>query len=117
MLEAMVLRGALQLFSTTFGSLGVFFSNGDPPQQLTNRSSSKGIYSGSWTPTKVPANQARATVGIQARLTDRSTHQIVWADSYSYEGLDLPTALGAVVGTLTRSLRRAFPQMHKAKPS
>ena len=24
MLEAMVLRGALQLFSTTFGSLGVF---------------------------------------------------------------------------------------------
>ena len=25
MLEAMVLRGALQMFSTTFGSLGVFF--------------------------------------------------------------------------------------------
>jgi hypothetical protein len=58
-----------------------------------------------------------ATVGIQAHLSDTSTHNIVWADSYSYEGLDLSSAMGAVVGSLTRSLKRAVPQMNKAKPS
>jgi uncharacterized protein (TIGR03437 family) len=48
------------------GSLSLFFSNGDPAQQLTNRSSSTGIYRGSWTPTNVASNQAHAKVGIQA---------------------------------------------------
>jgi hypothetical protein len=58
-----------------------------------------------------------ATVGIQAHMLDASTHNIVWADSYAYEGLDLPTALDATIGTLTRSLKRAVPQMSKRKPA
>jgi TolB-like protein len=58
-----------------------------------------------------------ATVGIQAHLADASTHNIVWADSYSYEGLDLPSTLEAVVGALTRSLKRSVPHMNKTKPS
>ncbi len=58
-----------------------------------------------------------ATVGIQAHVMDASTHNIVWADSYSYEGLDLPTALGATVGALTRSLKRAVPRMNNPKPA
>ena len=58
---------------TAVNSLSLFFSNGDAPQQLTNRGSSTGIYSGSWTPTNVPANQARATVGIQAIANGRSS--------------------------------------------
>ena len=58
-----------------------------------------------------------ATVGIQARLIDASTKKIVWADSYSYEGLDLSAALGAAVGSLTRSLRRVLPRMSPQKSS
>jgi hypothetical protein len=58
-----------------------------------------------------------STVGIQARLMDASTHSIVWADSFSYEGLDLPTALDATIGALTRSLKRAVPSMNRPKPA
>jgi uncharacterized protein (TIGR03437 family) len=64
---------------TSIGSLGVFFSNGDPPQQLTNRSSSTGIYTGSWTPANVPANQARARVEIHAVASGYSS-QVVTVD-------------------------------------
>ncbi len=58
---------------TAIGSLSVFFSNGDTPQQLTNRSSSTGIYAGSWTPANVPTKQARVTVGIQAIANGQSS--------------------------------------------
>jgi uncharacterized protein (TIGR03437 family) len=64
---------------TAINSLSLFFSNGDALQQLTNRSSSTGIYTGSWTPTHVPANQARATVGIQA-IADGGRSAVVTVD-------------------------------------
>jgi hypothetical protein len=62
-----------------------------------------------------PIASVVASVGIQARLVDTSSHHILWADSYSYEGLDLPAALGAVVGSLTGSLARVIPQMNRPK--
>ena len=33
----------------------------------------------------------------------------LWGDEYVYEGLDLPTVLQIVTGTLARSLQRAAP--------
>lgn len=60
-------------------NLSLFFSNGDPPQQLTNRSSSKGIYTGSWTPTNLPANQACVRVGFQA-IADGQSSPFVMVD-------------------------------------
>jgi hypothetical protein len=57
-----------------------------------------------------------AVVGMQLHAEDPS-HHIVWADSYSYEGVDLPAALGPVVDALTRSLERVVPQMKVSKSS
>jgi hypothetical protein len=64
---------------------------------------------------KSPMASVVASVGIQARLVENATHRIVWADSFTYEGLDLPTALNAVVGALTTSLARTLPQMNRPK--
>ncbi len=66
---------------------------------------------------KAQVASVMAIVAIQARLLDASTHNIVWADSYSYEGLDLPSALGAVVGSLKQSLGRSLQQMNRRTPS
>ncbi len=52
-----------------------------------------------------------ATVGAIVRLVDSATGNTVWADSMSYEGLDLQSALQGTVGSLVRSLSRVIPQM------
>ncbi len=54
-----------------------------------------------------------ATVGVIARLVDQTTGAVVWADSISYEGLDIQSALQGTVGSLVRSLARVMPQMGK----
>jgi hypothetical protein len=64
---------------------------------------------------KSPIASVMASVGIQTQLTDPSNHRILWADSYSYEGLDLAAALGPVVATLTRSMGKVMPQMNHPK--
>jgi len=45
-----------------------------------------------------------ASVGIRAHLIDSSTKIEVWTGDYSYEGLDLPTALHALADMMTRSM-------------
>lgn len=54
-----------------------------------------------------------ATVGVIARLVDTATGNVVWADSMSYEGLDIQSALQGTIGSLVRSLGRVIPQMAK----
>ncbi len=54
-----------------------------------------------------------ATVGIIARLVDAKTGSMVWADSMSYEGLDINSALQGTVGTLVRSMGRVMPQINR----
>jgi len=66
---------------------------------------------------KAQVASVMAAAGIQARLLEVSSKRIVWADSYSYEGLDLPYALESVVDALTRSMARTLPQLHPHKPS
>jgi hypothetical protein len=56
-----------------------------------------------------------ASVWIQARLVEVSTHRIVWAGSYSYEGLDLATALEAAVGSLKWSMGEVIPRLNERK--
>jgi len=108
-----ILQGSVTEYKPTM-QLMVFLGNDypvvTPASQVTPEAAALGAH-------RAQVAAVIATVGVQARLSDASTHNIVWADSYSYEGLDLPTALGAVVGSLTRSLKHVVPQMNKAKPS
>jgi len=50
-----------------------------------------------------------ASVGVIARLVDAQTGDIVWSDTYSYEGLDIQSAMQAVISSLTKSLSRVVP--------
>jgi hypothetical protein len=56
-----------------------------------------------------------AVVGVVARLTAASSGQILWAESFVYEGLDIPSAQHAVVEHLTRSASRVLPSLAKAR--
>jgi hypothetical protein len=47
---------------------------------------------------------SNATVGISAYLKDAATGEIIWSDAFSYEGLDLTTALDGAVHYLLSSL-------------
>lgn len=47
---------------------------------------------------------SNATVGVSAYLKDAHTGEILWSDSYTYEGLDLDTALEGTVRYLLNSL-------------
>lgn len=47
---------------------------------------------------------SNATVGISAYLKDTRTGEIVWSNSYTYEGLDLNTAVEGAVRYLLGSL-------------
>ncbi|MDR1195964.1 MAG: hypothetical protein LBL00_05760 [Endomicrobium sp.] len=53
-------------------------------------------------PNKIMASNA--TVGIYAHMEDSQTGEIVWSDSYTYEGLDLASALDGAVKRILRSL-------------
>ncbi len=47
---------------------------------------------------------SNATVGIYAYMTDNQTGEVVWSDSYTYEGLDLTSALDGAVKYILRSI-------------
>ena len=47
---------------------------------------------------------SNATVGIYAYMTDSTTGEVVWSDSYTYEGLDLSSALDGAVKYILRSV-------------
>lgn len=47
---------------------------------------------------------SNATIGISAMLKDARTGEVVWSNMYTYEGLDLGTALEGTVKYLLRSL-------------
>lgn len=53
-------------------------------------------------PNKIMASNA--TVGVYAYMSDTKTGEIVWSDSYTYEGLDLSSALDGAVKYILRSL-------------
>jgi hypothetical protein len=53
-------------------------------------------------PNKIMASNA--TVGIYAHMEDSLTGEIVWSDSYTYEGLNLESALDGAVKRILRSL-------------
>ncbi|MCL2144436.1 MAG: hypothetical protein FWH43_02950 [Endomicrobia bacterium] len=55
-------------------------------------------------PNKIMASNA--TVGIYAYMVDSDTDEIVWSDSYTYEGLDISSALEGAVKYILRSLPR-----------
>lgn len=46
---------------------------------------------------------SNATVGVSAYLKDVKSGEVVWSNSYTYEGLDLNTALEVTVASLLRS--------------
>jgi hypothetical protein len=47
---------------------------------------------------------SNATAGVTARLIDPGTNEIVWSNSFSYEGLDIQTAVEGVVNHLVKSI-------------
>ncbi|MCL2485029.1 MAG: DUF799 domain-containing protein [Endomicrobia bacterium] len=47
---------------------------------------------------------SNATVGISAHMTDVRTGKVVWSISFSYEGLDLNSALNGAVRFIVRTL-------------
>ncbi|MBU2567387.1 MAG: hypothetical protein KJ967_01260 [Elusimicrobia bacterium] len=47
---------------------------------------------------------SNATVGISARLIDTATNEIIWTNSFTYEGLDVQMAVENVVNFLVRSI-------------
>jgi TolB-like protein len=54
-----------------------------------------------------------AVVGLSIRLQDASHRQLVWSDAYTYEMLDLASALQKVAWTLARSLQISLPGLTK----
>lgn len=49
---------------------------------------------------------SNAVVGISAALRDAGTREIVWSNDYTYEGLDISTALNGLVRYLIKTLPR-----------
>lgn len=45
-----------------------------------------------------------AEVGVTAMMKDAKTNEIVWTNTFNYEGLDLATSLSGVVRYLTRTI-------------
>ncbi len=53
-----------------------------------------------------------ATIGIAAKMVDLKSGEVIWADSYTYEGLDIQTATENVVRYFLRSLRKYWKELH-----
>ncbi len=53
-----------------------------------------------------------ATIGIAAKMVEIKSGEVIWADSYSYEGLDVQTATENVVRYFLHSLRKYWKQLH-----
>ncbi|MCL2335716.1 MAG: hypothetical protein FWC57_06600 [Endomicrobia bacterium] len=49
---------------------------------------------------------SNATVGISAFMTDAQTGKVVWSFSYTYEGIDLASALDGAVRFIVRTIPR-----------
>lgn len=49
---------------------------------------------------------SNAVVGISAQMRDAATREIVWSNDYTYEGLDLSTALNGLVRYLIKTVPR-----------
>jgi hypothetical protein len=49
---------------------------------------------------------ASASIGLSATVKDLKTGDLLWANSYSYEGLTMESTIQIVVNTLVRSIRR-----------
>lgn len=52
-----------------------------------------------------------ATIGIAAKMVDSKSGEVIWADSYTYEGLDIQTATENVVRYFLRSLRKYWKEL------
>jgi len=52
-----------------------------------------------------------ATIGIAAKMIDLKSSEVIWADSYTYEALDIQTATGNVVRYFLRSLRKYWREL------
>ncbi len=52
-----------------------------------------------------------ATVGVIAHVVDVRTGDVVWSDEFSYEGMDVQSALQATVSSLVGSLGKVMPAL------
>lgn len=50
---------------------------------------------------------SNSTLGVSAKLVDPKTEEVVWANSYLYEGLDIQCVTEAVVRYLVKSILKA----------
>jgi hypothetical protein len=58
---------------------------------------------------KIQVVAVSAGVAVDARLVDVKTGETVWANSDSYEGLTMPSAIQTMTTALVRSIRRVIP--------
>jgi hypothetical protein len=107
-----ILRGSVVEYKSN-NQVMVFLGDDNPVVSASSPATPEGTAQDAH---KSPVASIYASVGIQARMTDPS-NRMVWAGSYSYEGLDLPSALAAVAGALTKSIARVLPQMNRPKSS
>ena len=52
-----------------------------------------------------------ASVSVSAKMTDTATGEVVWSDSNSNEALDINTAVGLVVSSFKRSLKKYWKEL------
>lgn len=55
-----------------------------------------------------------AGAGAAVRLTEAVSKKVIWADDYSYEGIDVGSALQGLANKLVRSLSRLLPAARNA---
>lgn len=53
-----------------------------------------------------------ATIGIAAKMVDSKSGEIIWADSYTYEALDVQSATENVIRYFLRSLGKFWKELH-----
>jgi len=57
---------------------------------------------------------SNATAGVTVRLIDPIQNEVVWTYSYSYEGLDIQTAVSSVVSYIVKTfVYTAYPKIKK----
>ncbi len=109
----LILKGSVMDYKSN-NQLMVFLGGDNPivtsSAQVTPEEAAAGAH-------KTQVASVMASVAIQVRLMEASSRTIVWADSYSYEGLDLAAALQAVVGALKQSMGRPLPQVIQRNPT
>lgn len=54
-----------------------------------------------------------AKVGISARMIDVETGAVVWANAYTYDAMDIQTAIEWTVSDLLASLKKVWPPVKK----